>query len=216
MRAKLQDTKVLAGVVLGAVVVVCAAAWILLVSPQHKKATTLDGQIASMQKQIAQRRSDLASPKADVHIRATDVFRLTRAMPDDTDMSGLILTLSHLANKRGLEFQSLTPSPLVLQTGFNVQPLNVIVQGRFGDVSGYLGDLRRLVRVKRHQLAATGRLFTVDSVDLEPPDKKVFPNVKATLVVDAFTFAGGALGAANPSTSTPSTNNGTVAAGANP
>ena len=216
MRAKLQDTKVLAGVVLGAVVVVCAAAWILLVSPQHKKATTLDGQIASMQKQIAQRRSDLASPKADIHVRASDVFRLTRAMPDDADMSGLILTLSRLANKRGLEFQSLTPSPAVLQTGFNVQPLNVIVQGRFGDVSGYLGDLRKLVRVKRHQLAATGRLFTIDSVDFEQPDaKKAFPNVKATLVVDAFTFAGGALGAANPSTSTPSTN-GTVAAGANP
>ena len=217
MRGKLQDTKVLAGVVLGGVVLICAAAWILLVSPQHKKATTLDGQIASVTKDIAQRRSDLATPKADIHVRASDVFRLTRAMPDDADMSGLILVLSRIAAKRGLEFQSLTPSPIVPQTGFNVQPLNVVVQGRFGDVSGYLGDLRKLVRVKRHQLAATGRLFSIDSVDFEQPDaKKGYPNVKASLVVDAFTFAGGALGAANPSTSTPSTTNGTVAAGENP
>lgn len=217
MSAKLQDTKVLAGVVLGAVVIVFAAAWILLLSPQKSKVTKLDGQIASVQTDIAQRRSALATPKADIHVRASDVFRLTRAMPDEADMSGIILVLSRYAGKRGLEFESLTPSPSVLQTGFNVQPLNVVVQGRFGDVSSYLGDLSKLVRVKQHELAATGRLFAVDSVDFAQPDnKKKFPNVKATLVVDAFTFAGGALGATNPSTSTPSANNGTVAAGANP
>ena len=107
MSAKLQDTKVLAGVVLGAVVIVFAAAWILLLSPQKSKVTKLDGQIASVQTDIAQRRSALATPKADIHVRASDVFRLTRAMPDEADMSGIILVLSRYAGKRGLEFESL-------------------------------------------------------------------------------------------------------------
>ena len=94
----------------------------------------------------------------------------------------------------------------------------MVIQGRFGDVSGFLGELRQLVRVKKHALAATGRLFAIDSVNFTAPDnKKAFPNVKATLTVDAFMFAGGVL----PTTPTesPSTTpaaSGTVAAGANP
>jgi len=218
MSVKLRDPKVLAGVVLGAVALVVVGAWILLVSPERSKVGTLDGQITSVQTQIDQRRAALAAPKADVHVRASDVFRLTRAMPDATDMSGIIMVLNRAASGRKLEFESLQPGATVAQAGFNVQPLSVIIQGRFADVSGFLGDLRQLVRVKKHELAATGRLFAIDSVNFTAPDnKKAFPNVKATLTVDAFMFAGGVLPAtpgASPST-TPAAS-GTVAAGANP
>jgi len=218
MSVKLRDPKVLAGVVFGAVVVVVAGAWILLVSPERSKVGKLDGQITAVQAQIDQRRAALAAPKADVHVRASDVFRLTRAMPDATDMSGIILVLNRVASGHKLEFASLQPGATVAQAGFNVQPLSVIIQGRFADVSGFLGDLRQLVRVKKHELAATGRLFAVDSVNFTAPDnKKAFPNVKATVTVDAFMFAGGVVPAtpgASPST-TPAAS-GTVAAGANP
>ena len=216
MSAKLRNPKALVGLVLGAVAVVTAAAWILLVGPERSKVGTLDGQISSVQKQIDQRKAALATPKANVHVRASDVYRLTRAMPDSIDMSGIILVLNRLAAGHDLQFESIRPNPLVIQVGFNVQPVAVVLQGRFGDVSSFLGDLRKLVRVKRHELAATGRLFAVDSVELARPDnnKKTFPNVKATLTVDAFVFAGGVL--ATPTPSSPSAASGTVAAGANP
>ena len=217
MSAKLRDPKVLAAVVLGGVVIVVAAAWMLLVSravegrdrrrPDHLGA---DADRAA--------KAALASPKADVHVRASDVYRLTRAMPDETDMAGIIMVLNRVASGHELEFESLAPGSMVTQTGFNVQPLSVVIQGRFADVSGFLGELRQLVRVKKHALAATGRLFAIDSVNFTAPDnKKAFPNVKATLTVDAFMFAGGVL----PTTPTesPSTTpaaSGTVAAGANP
>ena len=137
-------------------------------------------------------------------------------MPDGADMSGIIVVLNGLAGSRKLQFESITPGAAVAQAGFNTQPLTVVIQGRFSDISGFLGDLRKLVRVKKHTLAATGRLFAVDSVDFSAPDnKKSFPNVKATLTVDAFTFAGGVLPTPDQSTPTTSTP-GTVAAGAKP
>ena len=217
MSAKLGNPKILVGTVLGAVVVVVAIAWIAVVSPEKSKANKLNTEIASVQTQIDQKKAALQRPGVNVHVRASDIYRLTRAMPDTTDMSGIIFVLNQLANGRKLEFESVQPGPQVAQLGYNVQPITVIVQGRFADVSGFLGSLRQLVRVKRHELAATGRLFSVDSVDFAAPDnKKQFPNVKATLVVDAFTFAGGSLTPATPSTSTPSAGSGTVAAGANP
>ena len=217
MSAKLRNPKILAGTVLGAVVVVVAIAWIALVGPERSKATKLTGEIASVQTQIDQRKAALARPGVNVHVRASDIYRLTRAMPDSTDMSGIILVLNQLAAGHKLTFESVQPGQQVAQAGFNVQPINVVIQGRFSDVSSFLGELRQLVRVKRRELAATGRLFSVDSIDFAAPDnKKSFPNVKATLTVDAFMFAGGVLTPATPSTSTPSASGGTVAAGANP
>jgi len=215
MSAKLRDPKILAATVFGAVAVIAAAAFVLLVGPKRSEAGKLDGKITALQQQVDQRKAALATPKADIHVRATDGFRLTRAMPDTIDMSGIILVLNRLSAGHNLSFDSIQPGSQVAQTGFNVQPLTVVVQGRFGDVSSFLGDLRKLVKVKRHELAATGRLFAVDAVDFAAPDKKrSFPLVKATLTVDAFTFTGGSL-TPNPSTSTPSDSNGTVAAGAN-
>jgi len=216
MSAKLRNPKILAGVALGAVAVIAAGAWILLVGPERSKIGKLDGQISAVQTQINQRKAALATPKVDVHLRASDVYRLTRAMPDGADMSGIIVVLNRLAGSHKLQFESITPGPAVAQTGFNAQPLTVVIQGRFSDISGFLGELRKLVRVKKHALAATGRLFAVDSVDFSAPDsRKSFPNVKATLTVDAFTFAGGVLPTPNQSTPTTSAP-GAVAAGAKP
>jgi len=217
MSAKLRNTKVLAGVVLGGVVVIVAIGWIALVSPERSKVGKLDTQISAVQTQIDQRKTALETPKVAVHVRVSDVFRLTRAMPDSADMPGIILQLNRVAAGHGLKFTSIQPGPQVAQTGFNVQPLTVIVQGGFGDVSKFLGDLRKLVRVKKHNLNASGRLFAVDSVDFATPESPAtFPTVKATLAIDAFTFAGGVLPGAGQSTSTPTAASGTVAAGANP
>ena len=215
MSAKLSNPKNLIALVLVGVVVVVAGAWFLLVSPERSKVGTLDDQIASVQKQIDERQAALRNPAADVHVRAADVYRLNRAMPDQVDMPGIIVTLNQLAVGHDLAFTSISPNPVVTQNGFNVQPIAVTMQGRFGDVSKFLADVRNLVRVKKHALAASGRLFSIDSVDFAEADNKklTFPNVKATLTIDAFTFVGGNL---TTTPSTPSAPSGSVAAGAKP
>jgi len=198
-----------------AVAVLVAAIWFLAVSPQNSKSTKLDSAIAAEQTKIATRRAELATPSAQVHVRASDLYRLTKAMPDQTDMAGIILALNRLAKAHGLSFDGILPSTPVAQTGYTVQPVSVTVQGRFSAVSGFLRDLRTLVDVRKRQLKATGRLFSVDQFSLGQPDNKLsFPDVKATFTIDAFTFVGGA--PATPSTTTPSAPSGTVAAGATP
>ena len=215
MSANLRNPKLAIPLGLGAVVLVVAAAWVLLVGPERNKVGTLDSQIATVQQKIDERQAALATPKANVHVRASDIFRLNRAMPDQTDMPGLIVVLSRLAAGHKLAFNSIQPSPLVAQSGFNVQPISVELEGRFRDISAYLAAVRRLVRVKKHQLAAAGRLFSVESVELSlATDKKSPSTVKAKLTVDAFTYAG--VVPTTPSQPTPSAGSGTVAAGANP
>ena len=203
-----------------------AAGWFLVITPKKNEAKRLDTEIVAVESQIAARKAELARPKADVKVRAADLFRLSKAMPDDTDMAGIILDLDRLALSHGVTFRSITPGVRVTGTGYAVQPLGVIVEGRFSSVSRFLGEVRKLVRVKQRRLDARGRLFAVDQVDFTEPDGEIkFPSVKASLTIDAFTFDQASATPvtpttpADPSTTTPSTttpSTGTVAAGVTP
>ena len=215
MKARLRSQNGLVAAGAAGLALLVAAIWFLGISPQHSKAASLDTDISAVQTKIAVRKAELAAPSAQVRFRASDLYRLTKAMPDQTDMAGIILSLNRMAKAHGLTFDGIQPQAAVAQTGFNVQPVTVVLQGRFSAVSSFLRDLRHLVDVRRRALVATGRLFTVDEIGFAQPDNnKGFPDVKATISIDAFMFVGSL--PTSPSTTTPSAPSGTVAAGATP
>lgn len=209
--------RTIGGAVAGLLLVV-AAGWFLLVGPQRSKAAQLDRQISEARGELSQRRLALARPSANVKVRPGDIYRLSKALPNSTDMAGILLDVDRLAGQNRLEFRSITPSGAQMGSGFVTQPLGVVVQGRFGDVSRFLGDLRSLVGVRKGRLDARGRLYSVAGVDLAQPDLgKKFPIVKATVTINAYVFSASAP-AATPEQSTTSTpsSSGTVAAGVTP
>ena len=138
-------------------------------------------------------------------------------------MPGVVLELNRLSRSTGVTFQTIAPQTVVTGQGYNVLPLNVVVNGRFGEVNSFLHQLRRLVTVKKARLDASGRLFSVDNVLLAESPAATFPDVQATITLDAFVYAGGVLPGADPAapnanpsdTSTPPSS-GAVAAGATP
>jgi hypothetical protein len=211
------------GVAVALAVLICAGGWFLLVGPKRSTAEELDGRIAGIESQIQERKALLAAPEANVKFRASDLFRLTKAMPDSAQTAGVLLEINRLAGLREIEFTSIRPDSPLPVTGYTVHPFTVTLEGRFGNISRFLGDVRRLVRVRKHRLDARGRLFAVDSVSLGKPEtKKDFPNVKATVTINAFVYGGtapavpGAEGESTttPDQTTPPSSTGTVAAGA--
>ncbi len=220
MTAKLKEPKFAVGAALAAGLIVALAGWMLLVSPARSKSATLQTTIDSTQAEISVRRAAIAAkPRIDVGVRASDLYRLTKAVPGRTDMPGVVLELNRLARESGVTFDSITPSQVIPAQGYNVQPLNVLVSGQFTAVNAFLHKLRKQVTVRKGKLDARGRLFAIDTVAIaENPDKK-FPTVQATVTLDAFVYAGGsAPGGAGTPGSTPSTGttspSGAVAAGA--
>jgi Tfp pilus assembly protein PilO len=213
----LRTTKgmVVAGVA-GAVVVL-AAGWFLLVGPQRAKADEVATEVSAVQAQIDARRAELAGTQGKPRLKASDVYRLSKAVPDSTDMAGIMLDLDRLAVKTGVGFTSITPSPQVAGTGVNVQPLVVVVDGRFSSLSRYLRELKTLVNLRQGRLDSRGRLFAVDQVVLAAGEKG-FPNVTATLTIDAFVNAPQAPVGTTPTPGTDGTtsSDATVAAGATP
>jgi hypothetical protein len=199
--------------------VVLLGLWFLLVSPQRAKATEVASDLAATQAQLVERKAALASPSAKVSFKPGDVYRLMKALPDDTNMSAILLDVNRIAAQNKLTFISITPAPQVSGTGYLEQPLDVMVQGRFSNLSRFLGDLRTLVSVRSQRLDARGRLYSVSGVSITAPDSPAkFPVVKASVKLNAYAFSAPVptTPEPDPSTSTDTSSDGTVAAGATP
>jgi Tfp pilus assembly protein PilO len=219
MSALLRSPKGRVGVTVAVGLLLLAAMWFLLVAPQQSKAAELDKEIGVAQADLSQRRIALARPSAAVKVTASDLFRLTKALPNEAGMSEILLDVNRLAGKNALDFRSIAPAGAVLGTGYLEQPSVVIVQGRFADISRFLGDLRTLVTVRKGRLDTRGRLYSVSQVEMGAPDNaKEFPTVKATVALNAYTFSAPVPAPVpDPSTTnTDSSSGGTVAAGETP
>ena len=192
-----------------ALLLVASIGYFALVKPQKSKAAGLSTQIADQDKQIVEARALLAKAKNAQKVRVADLFRLTKAMPDQPDEAGIILELTNVARQSGIEFESIAPSASMPQSGYQVIPITVIFDGNFFQLTDFLFRLRNLVDVRRGALAADGRLFTVDSVQFGQGEAK-FPQVKATLTVDAYIYGTGATVSAPPQTQAAAGTSGTT------
>jgi type II secretory pathway component PulM len=186
------------------VLVLGAAAYFGLVRPKKAEAARLQKEIDATNAQIADHDAKTLAAKGRPKIRTADLFRLAKAMPDQADMSGVLLQLNQTAADSGISFQSIAPQTSVPISGYQAIPIQLIFQGNFYDLVDFLFRLRNLVDVQHGQLDATGRLFAIDTLSFSEAQQG-FPQVSATLVVDAFVYGTQAPATATPTTTTATT-----------
>jgi hypothetical protein len=200
-------------VVAPALLIVAVIAFFLLVKPNMDESSSLDDQIAELQGKVdvallAQRASGGES------IKVADLFRLTKAMPDETDMSSVILELNAVATASGVDFISIAPqAPVAREGGFLAVPIKLTFEGSYYDLTDFLFRLRNLVIVRDGELESAGRLFSLDALDLHEGSLG-FPQVQAGLTVSAYSYAP-APAAPAPATTPPATTT-TPASGQDP
>jgi len=178
----------LIAIVVAAVLLFGFAAWFLLVHPQGGKLTNLRAQAADVQAKIDAYNQQVAAARTAPKIEVADVYRLAKAMPDKTDMPDVLLELSQLARDTGISFETIAPEPAVGIGSYSVVPISVTFNGNFYDLADFLYRLRSLVTVNAGRLDATGRLFEVDTLTFNEGPAK-FPQIQASLVIDAFVYA---------------------------
>jgi len=204
-------------------VLAAAGGYFLVIGPQRSKAADLSKQISDTNDAISSARALTLQAKQGADIRIADVFKLTKAMPDQTDMAGIVLELNQVAQASGITFEQITPSATAVPlSGYVAIPITVEFEGNFYELADFLYRLRNLVDVRHGALDATGRLFAIDTISFaEAPPPPGFPQIRAQLTIDAFVYgtgsvptvaapttgATGATGAsgATPATTTPTT-----------
>jgi type IV pilus assembly PilO-like protein len=215
-KTKTPNSVWIAAIVAG-LLLIAAAGYFLVVSPQRGKAADLTTQIADTEKQIDEARALVAKAKTAEKVKVADIFKLTKAMPDSPDEAGVLLDLNTIAQRSGIKFDSLKADPSTTLSNYQVIPLRLELHGNFYDLSDFLFRLRNLVDVRRGALDARGRLFAVDKLALEQ-GVYAFPLIRAQITIVAFVYGTGSpadVAPAQSSTTPPAAGNAT-AAGATP
>jgi hypothetical protein len=192
------DPRAQIGIAIAAPLLVLVLGWMMVVGPQKSQAAKVADEIVSVQQQIEQAHVAARAASKPEPIRAADIFRLATAMPDSADMPGIILQLSQVAQESGIQFTSITPSPVPTHgTGYETMKIDLSFSGNFYGLSDFLYRLRNLVGVRGGELKATGRLFAVEKLSFGE-GKPAFPQINAALTLDAFVYGTVALPGAAP------------------
>ena len=191
IKRKPRNTKAIAAVAAG-LLAFAAFGWFVLVSPQRARSAELAEEIAATRQQLVDaRRAKTTQPPAT---RVDDLFRLTKAMPDDPDMPGLLLELSRVAADTGITFDSISPSEPAVSTAYRTPPLSLVFRGNFYELSDFLYRLRSLVAMRDGRLDVDGRLYTVDAIDFTESQEE--RDLQATITANAYIYGVGAAPAA--------------------
>jgi Tfp pilus assembly protein PilO len=177
-------------IVIVSLLVVTAAGYFLVISPQRSRSAELAKEAETVQAEILARRIAAQQATQVEPIRVADLFRVSKAMPSVDDMPGVLLELNRIARETGIRFESITPQEPADAGGYQRRPIDLIFDGNFYELSDFLFRLRSLVRVRGGELEATGRLFTVNSLNFVESER-AFPQIKATLNVSAFIYGTG-------------------------
>jgi len=157
-----KNMKVVVAIAAG-LIAFAALGFLVLISPQRSKAADLQQEIEATQQQLAI--AQLASRARPADPRVDDLFRLKKAMPAGSDMAGILLELSRVADETGISFNSITPGPPLPGSGFQTLPIELTFQGNYYELSDFLFRLRTLVAKRDGRLDVGGRLYSVDNVD---------------------------------------------------
>ena len=176
----------------------------MVVAPQGVQAAKLQKQADAVQFDIYKRQAEIKKGLHPPTIETADLFRLARAMPDRTDMPGIILTLSDLARSAGIKFDLIEPvnGGAAPSGSYETDRIHLLFNGDFYGLSDFLYRLRSLVAVHDGKLDASGRLFNVDTVTFNVLSDS-FPKISAELFVNAYVYGS----TAPPAPAAPTTTN---------
>ncbi len=189
MKSKSPNLKVI-GVGAAVALVISVLGYLALISPQRSEASKLADEITVTQRQLAEAR--VKSRPSATPARVDEIFRFSKAIPNEEDMPGIMLELSRIATETGIAFDSI--KPVVGEPGSASQSIELIFEGNFYELSDFLFRLRSLVAVRDGQFEVDGRLFTVDALDFAKGEDEP---LRATLTTSAYVYAGATAAAAS-------------------
>jgi len=183
-RKPLPRPVVIALIVVG-VFVVSFAGYTILVKPKKAEAAKLEKDAVDKQATLDQYHAEAANHQVVPKIRVADVYRLARAMPATVGMPDILLELDSLARSAGIELNSISPATATSGNGFQIVPITLQFDGDYYSITDLLYRLRNAVSVRHGRLEASGRIFSIKTVNLTPQgDSKL----TASVTVQTFVY----------------------------
>jgi Tfp pilus assembly protein PilO len=173
-----------------AALAVIGAVWMLAVSPARKQASTLAGEVTSVQGALAGVKSELAGA-GNVRVRYRSAYAslvtLGKAVPTADEVPGLMYAIDQAANHKKVQFTSIssgkgsggqsssssssssssTTSGAAQGAGLQQLPFTFTFSGSYQDLCRLLTQLESFtVQGRAGALRVSGRLLTIQSIAL--------------------------------------------------
>jgi Tfp pilus assembly protein PilO len=179
-------------IAIGAALVYLAVVWFLLVAPKRSEAASLSEDVIAAQLELADAQLKARRPPRTTQgTNVSDVLRLAKAMPSSADQAGLVLELDRLARSANVTLGSISPEDAVVGAGgATTIPILVTVTGSYRQITRFMQHTRALVSLRGGAVRTTGRLLTMQAVELAESKTKRFPYLDATISLDAFVYDG--------------------------
>ena len=175
-------------VIIVAVLVVLGAGWLLVVSPERKKAATLQNEVNAASAQLSSAEGQLAAARtaqARYSAAYASVVRLGKAVPAGREVPALLYELAQASGQKHVDLSSVvygssgsaaaTPTAGASQAastslaGFTQMPFTFVFTGTFNDLYNLFTQLNRFtLRSASGNLQVNGRLLTIQSAKLTP------------------------------------------------
>jgi hypothetical protein len=190
------------------VLIVVLVGWFLMVAPKRSKAAELETKTESAQFELTATRRFLKSSTG--RKSAARLASLTRAVPAEPRMSGIVRQLSRAARSAGVRIDGITPAVMVSTTGGQAIPISVIAEGHYFRLQKFVRLLRTATLVGSDSVHVSGRLLAIDSIQFSSgaagsPGAGTKGLITATLAVDAFVSTPASGAATGPASTTSTT-----------
>jgi Tfp pilus assembly protein PilO len=158
--------------------------WFGFVSPQRAKADSLAVQIGDTERQLAI--TEAVAREARLEENARLLATLRRAVPDEMGMPDIMRQLTRAATDGRVRITGITPAAVVSTGVADSVPITVTIEGRYFGIQEFLRRLRTRTDVEGERVRASGRLFSVDSIQFTGTEQN--GRITATLVISAYAF----------------------------
>lgn len=194
---------------------VLVGGYLFVVSPKQATAASLQREAADTQSKLMLALAAARHPAHGSTVDASDLFRLSKAMPDTVDTADAILDLAAVGQATGVTVDGLsTADPAPAPTGsYELVPITATLHGRYGQLTNFLARVRKLVGVRNGQVGVRGRLFGVDSIQLAP-DSTDASALQATVTFETYVYSSTLAATPTTTTTPPAASSGLSAAGA--
>jgi Tfp pilus assembly protein PilO len=159
--------------------------WFGFVSPQRSKANELAVTISATERQLAI--TEAVARGSGLAQSAKDLAVLRTAIPDETSMPQILRQLTRAAADSNVAINGITPGSPVASGVANTIPLSLTLEGTYFGIRVFLGHLRTRADLKGETLRASGRLYSVESIQFtggsDTSDK-----IAATVTLSAYAF----------------------------
>jgi type IV pilus assembly protein PilO len=185
MKLRGRELYIIAGVV---AVVVVVAWYFFFMKSVRSDLKTADSSYVAAQAELSSAQQYIARLEQDKKAATathSDLVRLNKMIPAETEQPSLIVELNQSARAAGLLWDGWTSSPTTAMSPFSIQSVELIYYGRYFDIEDFLYRVENYVQYRHGAFLVSGRMFAVTGMAMKTTAEDA-PVIQLTVTIAGY------------------------------